>query len=187
MNKPDLQPTLSSSLLTLRPIELSDWEGLFAVGSNSAVWADHVKTDRHKEENFRPYFDSAISSGAAFTVIENATGKIIGTSRFHDFKPDIGEVEIGWTFLATEYWGGKYNADMKRLMLGYVFEFARTVVFWVASENMRSRRAMIRIGGVLRDGEFTKSDNGVVYSYVVFEITRDDFLSGPLNCNDSLP
>ena len=180
MKQPDLQPTLSSSLITLRPVETTDWEGLFAAASNPAVWANHVKTDRYKEEVFRPYFDSAISSRSAFTVIDNATGQIIGTSRFHEFKPNIGEVEIGWTFLATEFWGGKYNAEVKRLMLEHAFRFAQTVVFWVAAENIRSRRAMTRIGGVLRDGQFEKKDNGIAYPYVVFEITRESFFSGPL-------
>jgi len=164
---------------------MSDWDGLFAAASNPIVWADHVKTDRYKEEVFRSYFDSAISSDTAFTVFDNATGKIIGSSRFHEFKPEIGEIEIGWTFLAKEFWGGKYNSEMKRLMLEHAFTFVRAVVFWVAAENIRSRRAMTRIGGLLRDGDFAKSDDGVSHPYVIFEITRNSFLTGPLNLNRS--
>ncbi|MEL7453347.1 MAG: GNAT family N-acetyltransferase [Pseudomonadota bacterium] len=187
MEKPDLQPTLSGSLITLRPIEHDDWTGLFTAAADPAIWADHIKTDRHKEEVFRPYFDGAVSSGSALVVIENATGQIIGTSRFHDFKPDIGEIEIGWTFLAREFWGGKYNAEMKTLMLEHAFRFAQTVVFWVAAENIRSRRAMARIGGVLRAGTFSKSYDGVSYPYVVFEITQTAFLAGPLKNNRRFP
>ena len=70
-------------------------------------------------------------------------------------------------------------------MLEHAFKFARTVVFWVAAENIRSRRAMTRIGGVLREGEFAKSENGVSHPYVICEITQQDFLTSPLNSNFS--
>ena len=83
----DFQPTLSDDLVTLRPIRKDDWEGIYSAASNPKVWAGHVKQNRYKKEVFRPYFDSAILSGSAFTIIDNVTSKIIGTSRYHDYKP----------------------------------------------------------------------------------------------------
>jgi len=184
MNEPlNLSPTLCGNLVTLRPVRENDWDGMFEVASNPKVWADHVKRNRYKEEEFRPYFDSAILSGSALTIIDNETGMIIGTSRYHDYKPKKGEIEIGWTFIACEFWGGEYNAEVKSLMLRHVFSFLDIVVFWVAKDNLISQSAMKKIGGVLRDGEFSKVDNGKVFPYVVFEIRKEDFPSGTLKAN----
>lgn len=46
-----------------------------------------------------------------------------------------------------------------------------TVVFWVGEHNMRSRRAMEKIGAKLRDGIFTRELSGAD-PYVVYEISK---------------
>jgi len=158
-----------------------DWEGMFKASSNPKTWADHVKRDRYKENVFRSYFDSGISSGSALTIFDNTTKKIIGASRYHEYKSDIAEIEIGWSFIDCAYWGGRYNAEVKKLMLRHAFSFVDVVVFWVTQDNFRSRAAMKKIGGKLREGEFSKTDNAEVIPYVVFEIWQEDFLTGPLN------
>ncbi|MBT8099655.1 MAG: GNAT family N-acetyltransferase, partial [Gammaproteobacteria bacterium] len=80
------------------------------------------------------------------------------------------EIEIGWTFLARKYWGGNYNAEIKALMLQHAFRFVDTVVFWIGEENIRSRRAVEKIGAVLRDGVFDKDG----MPHVVYEIHKPD-------------
>ena len=60
-----------------------------------------------------------------------------------------GEVEIGWTFLARRLWGGRFNGAMKRLMLDHAFRFVDTVIFRIGETNLRSRRAVEKIGGRL--------------------------------------
>ena len=131
-----MQPTLIGTLVTLRPIHEQDWDAMVKAASNPKTWADHIKRDRYKEHAFRPYFNSGLSSGSAFTILDNETNSIIGTSRYHDFKSDISEVEIGWTFIDNAYWGGKYNAEIKHLMLQHAFKFVDTVVFWVAKKTI---------------------------------------------------
>jgi len=181
MESPNLQPTLNGALVTLKPMHEQDWEGMFKAASNPKTWAGHVKRDRYKEDVFRAYFNSGLSSGSAFTIFDNKTQKIIGTSRYHEYKGDIAEIEIGWTFIDCAYWGGKYNADVKRLMLQHAFHFLDVVVFRVAEDNSRSRAAMRKIGGQRREGTFSKTDNGQIFPYVVFEIRKESFLAGPLN------
>lgn len=180
MKNSNLQPTLIGSLVTLKPMHEQDWKGMFKAASNPKTWAEHVKRDRYQEDVFRPYFDSGLSSGSAFSIFDSKTKAIIGTSRYHEYKPDIAEIEIGWTFLDCAYWGGKYNAEVKRLMLRHAFSFLDVVVFWVAEKNLRSRAAMRKIGGKLREGSFSKTENGELVPYVVFEIQKEDFVSGPL-------
>src|SRR5437667_5601522 len=69
-------------------------------------------------------------------------------SRFHGYDKEKSEIEIGWTFLARSHWGGVFNREMKQLMLGHAFRFVDNVIFLVGPRNLRSRRAVEKIGGV---------------------------------------
>jgi RimJ/RimL family protein N-acetyltransferase len=144
----DLQPHLKGELIELRPITPEDWNDLFAVASDPLIWEQHPENDRHKEEVFNGFFQDALGSGGAFVVIDKKNKRIIGSTRFHGHDPEKSEVEIGWTFLAREYWGGRYNAEMKQLMLAHAFRFVENVVFYVGENNVRSQKATEKIGAI---------------------------------------
>jgi RimJ/RimL family protein N-acetyltransferase len=144
----DLQPTLEGELLQLRPLREDDWEALFAVASDPLIWEQHPQPTRYQESVFRVYFREAMESGGAFAVIDKKDGRIIGSTRFVGYDEERGEIEIGYTFLAREYWGGAYNREMKDLLLCHAFRFVRHVVFLVGPTNWRSQKAMEKIGGV---------------------------------------
>ena len=162
----DLQPTLTGERLELRPLRRDDFEELYAAASDPLIWEQHPDPERYTREVFQRYFDGALQSGGAFAVIDRRTGTIIGSSRYHDYNEPAGEVEIGWTFLERAYWGGTYNREMKQLMLAHAFRFVRRVLFLVGPDNLRSQRAMEKIGGV-RAGTRV---NAVGLESVVFEI-----------------
>ena len=144
----DLQPNLKGDLIELRPLRPEDWDDLFAVASDPLIWKQHPESDRYKEEVFRTFFQGALESGGAFVVIDAKSKQIIGSTRFHGYDPEKSEVEIGWTFLARKYWGGRHNREMKQLMLAHAFQFVEYVVFYVGENNMRSRRATEKIGAI---------------------------------------
>jgi len=144
----DFQPTMKGALLELRPLRLEDWDGLFAVASDPLIWEQHPARDRYKPDVFRAFFREALSSHAALTAVDGKDGRIIGSSRFHGYDEPASEVEIGWTFLARSHWGGKYNREMKQLMLRHAFQFVRRVVFLIGPENLRSQKAIEKLGGV---------------------------------------
>lgn len=162
-----LQPTLRGRLLELRPLRPEDWADLFAVASDPLLWEQHPDSDRYEEPVFRAFFAAALESGGALVALDLGTGKIIGSSRFHAYSEERAEVEIGWSFLARSHWGGRYNGEMKRLMLEHAFRFVDTVVFVIGSRNVRSRRAVEKIGGVLAGARPERGADRVVY-----EITR---------------
>src|SRR6185369_5590636 len=107
----------------------------------------HPESDRYTRPIFQRYFDGALESGGAFAVIDRKSGRIIGSTRYHDFKPEDSEIEIGFTFLTREFWGGQYNGEMKRLLLDHAFRFVKRVVFVVGENNLRSQKAVEKIGG----------------------------------------
>jgi RimJ/RimL family protein N-acetyltransferase len=161
---PDLQPTLRGSLVTLRPLAQPDWDALFAVASDPRIWEQHPARDRYQEDVFRTFFRDALACASAFAVLDAATDAIIGSTRFHGHDPVQREIEIGWTFLARSYWGGRYNGEMKRLLLQHAFTFVDQVIFVIGSRNSRSRRAIERIGAELQPSRTVRDAGSVVYA-----------------------
>ena len=144
----DLQPVLEGELLHLRPLRPEDFQDLYAVASDPLIWEQHPNSDRYKEEVFKDFFREALESGGALVAIDSTDGRVIGSSRFHGYDRERSEIEIGWTFLARSRWGGVYNREMKQLMLRHAFRFVKSVVFLVGPDNVRSQKAMEKIGGV---------------------------------------
>ena len=155
----NLQPHLKGELLELRPLAANDWDELFAVASDSLIWEQHPEPDRYKEDVFRVFFKEALESGGAFVIIDRKTQRIIGSTRFYGYDPEKSEIEIGWTFLARKYWGGRYNAEMKRLLLNHAFSFVESVVFFVGEDNVRSQKAMEKVGAI-KIGTATRAYGG---------------------------
>jgi RimJ/RimL family protein N-acetyltransferase len=151
----DLQPHLKNDLIELRPLKPDDWDELFAAASDPLIWERHPESDRYKKDVFKVFFKEALESGGAFVVVDNKSQEIIGSTRFYGHDSEKSEIEIGWTFLARRYWGGRYNRRMKELMLTHAFQFVESVVFFVGENNIRSQRAMEKIGAI-RDGLVTR-------------------------------
>src|SRR5947207_8264667 len=123
----DLQPNLKGQLIELRPLRPEDWDDLFAVASDPLIWEQHPESDRYKEDVFKVFFREALESGRAFVIIDRKNQQIIGSTRFYGYTPEKSEIEIGWTFMARTYWGGRYNGDLKDLMLTHAVKFVETV------------------------------------------------------------
>jgi len=168
----DLQPHLKGELIELRPLASEDWADLFAVASDPLIWEQHPESDRYKEDVFKAFFREAMECGGAFVIIDTTSQQIIGSTRFHGYAPKKSEIEIGWTFLARKYWGGRYNAEMKQLMLAHAFKFVENVIFLVGENNIRSQKATEKIGGI-RNGMVKKTyRNGLPSLSIKYVIKR---------------
>lgn len=170
---PDLQPTLTGDTVELRPTTPEDWAELFAVASDRQIWAIHPAHDRWQEPVFRRYFEDALASGGGLTVRDRATGRVIGASRYRIDPDNPRACEIGWTFLARDRWGTGVNREMKALMIRHILKWFDVATFQVGETNLRSRRAMEKIGGVLTERTSTAelADGPVVH--VIYDIGRD--------------
>jgi N-acetyltransferase len=175
----ELQPELVGDLLELRPLRPDDWEGLFAVASDPMLWEQHPARDRYKEEVFREFFREALESGGALVAVDRKTRQIVGSSRYFGYDVEKREIEIGWTFLDRSHWGGQYNGEMKRLMVNHAFRFVESAVFFVGSDNLRSRRALEKIGAVLTTRLEKRDLHGTTVEHVVYRINRPTRPSGP--------
>jgi len=168
----DLQPHLVGELIELRPMLSEDWEDLYAVAADPLIWAVHPVRDRYKEERFREYFQEGLQSGGTLVAVDRKTAKIVGASRYHWYGLAQSELEIGRTFLSRSHWGGVYNAEMKRLMLDYAFQFVDRVIFLVGIDNIRSQKALKKIGAILTERRVQRTLHGVTTEFVIFEIRK---------------
>jgi RimJ/RimL family protein N-acetyltransferase len=169
----DRQPILTGELVLLRPLQAADFAGLYAVAADPLIWDQHPDKTRSQEAGFQTFFQQALESGGALVVLDRVDGQIIGTSRFHSYDEEQSEITIGWTFLARSHWGGRYNHEMKQLMLRHAFRFVNNIRFLVDFQNYRSQRAVEKIGG-RRVGTQPGINDREVF---VYRITAADFFS----------
>lgn len=141
-----LQPTLQNETIKIIPLKEEDFEKLYAVASDPLVWEQHPNKNRYQREVFQNFFKGAMESKGAFMVLNNETGELMGSSRYYDFNKENKSVSIGYTFLGRKFWGGKYNPSLKKLMLNYAFKYADNVLFHIGAVNLRSQKAIERLG-----------------------------------------
>ena len=142
------------------------------MAADPLIWAQHPCPDRCQEHVFRDFFREALDSKGALVAIDRKTHKIVGSSRYRWHASPRSELEIGWTFLARSHWGGPYNREMKRLMLTHAFTFVDKVIFLVGATNLRSRKALEKIGATLTDRRETTTLHGKLIDHVIYQITR---------------
>lgn len=167
----ELQPILSGSLIQLRPLSEENFAELYECASDPKIWEQHPQRNRYEKSIFQKFFDGALESRGAFVVVDLATGKIIGSSRYYNLNAQNRQVTVGYTFLKTEYWGGRFNREMKTLMLNHAFRFVDSVLFEIGTDNRRSRKAIEKIGARLLRTETLDNNPHVVYG-----INRQEFI-----------
>ena len=172
MNGFDLQPHLIGELVELRPLRPEDWDGLFLAASDPKIWEQHPAYDRYRADVFTEFVREALESGGAFVAIDRKTQAIIGSTRYFGYDPEKREIEIGWTFLARSHWGGKYNGELKSLMLHHAFKFVESVVFLIGSTNVRSQKAIEKIGGVMTERRGKANLHGATAEHVLYQIKK---------------
>ncbi|HSI17285.1 MAG TPA: GNAT family N-acetyltransferase [Sphingomonas sp.] len=168
----DRQPALTGELLALRPAAREDFDALFAVARDPLIWEIHPAHDRWRAPVFQRFFDDGLASGGMLVARDRATDMVVGSSRYDFARAEPGEVEIGWTFLARSHWGGRYNAEMKALMLDHAFRSVDRVLFMVGEANIRSRRAVEKIGGYLTQRQHLAEMAGRSINHVVYAIDK---------------
>ena len=141
-----IQPTLENENLRLVPITESDFETLYEVASDPEVWSMHPNKERYKREVFQNFFNGAIDSRGAFLVIDKNSEEVLGSTRFYDYDENDDSILIGYTFYGTKSWGKNINASIKKMMLDYIFQFVNKVIFHVGKDNIRSVKAMNKLG-----------------------------------------
>ena len=146
----DLQPVLSGKRIALRPLTQDDYESLYQVANDPLIWEQHPSSLRHQRDVFdAQIFSTGLASKTTLVALDKQTSQMIGSSRYYDVDNINREIAIGFTFLARSHWGGAANQEMKSLMLSHAFTWAKRVWFHFACNNIRSSKALEKIGAEL--------------------------------------
>jgi N-acetyltransferase len=162
---------LEGDALLLRSLIEEDFEALYTAASDPLIWEQHPSNNRWQREVFASFFKDGLASNGALVVIDKSKNQIIGTSRYYDYDSQKKEVAIGFTFLARAYWGGATNAELKRLMIENAFRRVNTIWFHVGPDNVRSQKAMEKIGAKFSHRAMKELNGGSV-DYFFYRMDR---------------
>jgi len=156
----DFNISLENDNILLRPMQPSDVEEYYKVTALKPMWIYFV-SDLSVLSQLKDWVKTALEqkeqhTRLPFTVIEKSTDKVIGSSSFGNISYHDSRIEIGWTWLASEFHGKGVNHQVKQLMLYYGFETLnmQRIEFKTDVLNIAARKALKKIGcfeeGVLR-------------------------------------
>ncbi len=175
--------TMRQNGVRLEPLSLEHEEGLRAAAADGALWKLRI-TSVPEPQDTRAYIENALQMRAdgnrfAFTVLDDATGEVLGSTSFHDILPAVKRVEIGWTWYRKSVQRSHVNTTCKLLMMGHAFDqLGCNVVGWRTDNyNFASQRAIERLGarkdGVIR-GHALRRD-GTIRDTVMYSMRAGEW------------
>jgi N-acetyltransferase len=184
MTTPFVTPiTLSLRGVRLEPLALGHEDGLRQAAMDGALWKLRI-TSVPEPENTRKYIEDALvmreqGTRFAFAAIDEATGKVLGSSSYHDILPAIKRVEIGYTWYASSVQRTHVNTACKLMLMTHAFETLQcNVVGWRTDNfNFASQQAIERLGarkdGVIR-GHALRRD-GTIRDTVMYSMRSGEW------------
>ncbi len=167
----------------LEPLALSHEAGLREAVQDGQLWRIRV-TSAPEPGDVRAYIEAALEQRSlgkrfAFAVLDDDSGKVLGTSSYHDILPEVRRVEIGYTWYARSVQRTHVNTSAKLLLLAHAFgTLGCHVVGWRTDNfNFASQRAIERLGakkdGVIR-GHALRRD-GTIRDTVMYSMRSGEW------------
>lgn len=155
--------------LRLFQADNSDFEKLYSIAKDPNIWKQHPENDRWKREKFSIFFKNGLLNDFGLLIIyDKRTDGFIGSTRYYSYDINDSAIRVGFTFISTDYWGTLVNFHIKKMMLDYAFDFVDNVYFDIGVKNIRSRKAVEKIGACL----FIDNPTG----NVVYKLKRENFV-----------
>lgn len=175
---------LEGDYVRLEPLSNIHRDGLMDAISDGELWKLFVTLVPHIEF-IDEFIENAIlaynnGDGLAFAIIDKASGRIVGSTRYMKASFQNKKVEIGFTFISRSYQKTNINTEAKLLMLAHAFETVglNRVELLTDYLNIASRNAILRLGakeeGILRN--HMVMPDGRVRDSVIFSITSHEWL-----------
>jgi N-acetyltransferase len=176
--------TLLGKWARLEPLTLTHADELFQVAHDDDIWRHMPVPTPKTVDDVRAWIQDALNVQERglflpFAIIDCATNKAIGSTRYLDISAHDRHVEIGWTWLGKTYWRTPLNTECKYLLLKHAFETLGCIRVSLKTDlrNERSQRAIERIGAV-REGVWRRvviMHDGYQRSSVFYSILDDEW------------
>jgi len=174
---------LEGAHVRLEPLAKTHLTGLVEVGLDEELWL-WIPTPVRTQQEMAAYIETALDEQAQgvalpFAIVEKATGRAIGSTRYGNIDRTHRRVEIGWTWVAREWQRTAMNTEAKYVLLRHAFETlgCMRVELKTDSLNERSRAAILRLGareeGIFRNHMITAS--GRIRHTVYFSIINSEW------------
>ena len=175
--------TLEGNAVRLEPLSQVHAQGLYNRGRTTADWMFMPRSNFVDMPDTRHWIDEALATPAQlpFAIVETGKGKAVGSTRYLNIRPAHRSLEIGWTWLGSEWQRTAVNTEAKLLLLTHAFERLGCVrvEFKTDARNERSQQALGRIGatreGVLRNHMITQ--NNFIRDSVYYSVLDDEWLT----------
>ena len=179
---------LKGEFVYLEALEPHHYNELCKLAKDERIW-EFTKTlliNETYEDQFKDYLNVPLNPANSetirgFIIRETHTNDIIGMTLFYDIDEKNKRLNIGYTWYLPKVWGKVHNKECKLLLLSFAFDHLNfnRVGFEVAHQNIRSQKAVEKIGGV-KEGELRKyaiRPDGVIRNTVIFSIINDEWPS----------
>jgi RimJ/RimL family protein N-acetyltransferase len=171
--------TLEGRHVRLEPLAMGHLAGLAGIGLDEELWR-WIPTAVRTEEEMAGYIETALKEqergvSLPFALMEPASGRAIGSTRYGNIDRTHHRVEIGWTWVGRPWQRTAVNTEAKYLLLRHAFETLGCIRVELKTDslNEKSRAAILRIGareeGIFRNHMITASGrirHSVYYSIV---------------------
>ncbi len=169
---------LEGETVRLVPLSMEHAEGIYEAAQSPDIWP-YLPYPIDSLEQARFFIEQGLQlqaqgSDMPFAVIDKATGRVFGSTRYLEILPNNKNLEIGWTWYHPSVWRSRVNTECKYLLLSHAFETLGCirVQFKTDSRNQRSQNAIARLGavreGVLRNHRILP--DGYIRDSVYFSI-----------------
>ena len=143
---------LEGSQVRLEPLDRRHADDLAVAAADPLIWR-WLPVQVNSREDLEHWIDDALAAAAAgtehaFAVIDQRTGRAVGSTRYMDIAPAHKGVEVGWTWYGRDAWGSAVNPESKLLLLGHAFEDWGAIRLYLKTDslNTRSRAAIAKLG-----------------------------------------
>lgn len=174
---------LEGKLVRLEQISATHKAGLCEAIADGELWKLFVTLVPHPDniDGFLKYAQELYEAGdgISFAIIDKATGKVAGSTRFMKANLANQRLEIGYTFLGKSWQKTRINTEAKYLMLQHAFTVmdCNRVELLTDYLNDSSRNAILRLGakqeGILRN--HMVMPDGRIRDSVLFSIIKHEW------------
>lgn len=177
-------PNLRGRHVSLSPLDATHADALRAAAADGELWAlRYTSVPGPQPGEAEAYIAEALAQRDAGQscpfVVRDATGDIVGSTRYYDIDRGIPRVSIGYTWYATRTQRTGLNTEAKLLLIDHAFDVwnCEAVAFETSHENIRSQTAILRLGarhdGVLR--AHRRHRDGTLRDTHAFSILRHEW------------